>query len=538
MSAGGTLLLGIDVGTASSKAVLTDHDGTVLARHAVSHGMSVPRSGWAEQDAERVWWHDVRALCTRLLDGSPYTGSDVAGVAVSAIGPCLLPLDEHDEPLRPGILYGVDTRASDQIRALEREIGEDAVFAFSRSALTSQSVGPKIRWLRESEPDVWARTRRLTTASSYLVAKLTGEHVIDRHTASHFAPLIDMDQLEWSERYAAHVGPIERLPRLAWSDEVAGTVTQAAAEATGLRAGTPVAVGTVDAVAEGLSVGVTRPGDLMVMYGSTTFFVLMVDAPIPDRRTWATAGPFAGTWALAAGMGTTGSLTAWLRDLTTPGVSDDDAFETLFEGAARVPPGAEGLLMLPYFSGERTPLNDPHARGVIAGLSLAHGRDQLFRAALEGIAYGVRHNLETFDAIGAPVTRIVAVGGGARGIGAHIVSDVTGRTQQRARVSIGAAYGDAFIAGLSAGILQHDDLERWVTIERTIEPDSAAARVYDERYPDFLDLYRSTKPIVHRLGAHQAPAERPTRRYHLPDTATDISAHESTHRHPEESTRA
>lgn len=137
-----------------------------------------------------------------------------------------------------------------------------------------------------------------------------------------------MDRLEWSERYAAHVGAIDRLPRLAWSDEVAGTVTRAAAEATGLRAGTPVAVGTVDALAEGLSVGVTRPGDLMVMYGSTTFFVLMVDARIPDRRTWATAGPFAGTWALAAGMATTGSLTAWLRDLTAPGVPADEAFAT------------------------------------------------------------------------------------------------------------------------------------------------------------------------------------------------------------------
>lgn len=505
MSGGATLLLGIDVGTASSKAVLTDLDGAVVKQRSVAHGMSVPRPGWAEQDADAVWWHDVRALCHALLDGSPYSGADVAGVAVSAIGPCLVPLDASDTPLRPGILYGVDTRASTQIAALEAEIGADALFAFARSALTSQAVGPKIRWLRETEPRVWERTRRLTTASSYLVAKLTGEHVIDRHTASHYAPLIDMDRLEWSDRYADHVGPIELLPRLAWSDDLAGTVTRAAEQATGIRVGTPVAVGTVDAVAEALSVGVREPGDLMVMYGSTTFFVLMVEALIPDRRTWATAGPFAGTWALAAGMGTTGSLTAWLRELTAPGVPVADAFEALFAGAERIAPGADGLLMLPYFSGERTPLNDPDARGVVVGLSLAHGRDHLFRAALEGIAYGIRHNLETFDAIGAPVRRIVAVGGGARGVGARIVSDVTQRHQQRARVGVGAAYGDAFLAGLAAGLLQRADLERWVAYEPDLEPDPAMALGYDERYPDFLELYRATRPVVHRLARRSTP---------------------------------
>lgn len=327
------LLLGIDVGTYSSKGVLTDLGGAVLKSHVVEHTMDIPRAGWAEQGADAVWWHDVVEICRHLLDGQPYSGSDVAGVAVSAIGPCLLPLGSSGEPLRPGILYGVDTRASEEIGLLNAELGADELFEFSGMALTSQAVGPKIRWLQRNEPDVWRKTRRLATASSYLVYKLTGQHVMDRHTASHYMPLIDIRTLEWSPRFEAAVAPLEMLPRLGWSDERAGEVSRWAAQATGLRPGTPVAVGAVDALAEAVSVGVTRPGDLMIMYGSTTFFILVLEQPAPDERTWTTAGAFAGQYALAAGMATTGALTRWFRDELALDLPTAEAYSLLFGSA-------------------------------------------------------------------------------------------------------------------------------------------------------------------------------------------------------------
>jgi len=497
----GELLLGIDIGTYSSKGVLVTAAGEVLRSAVVEHGLELPRPGWAEHDADGVWWHDTVALCRRLLDGGPYRGADVAGVAVSAIGPCLLPLDADGRPLRKGILYGVDTRASEEIAILNERLGEDAIFGFSGMRLTSQAIGPKILWLRRREPDVWSRTMRLTTASSYVVYRLTGEHAIDRHTAGHYMPLYDLAAHAWSPRFADGLVEPERLPRLGWSDEVAGTVDGPAAELTGLRVGTPVAVGAVDALSEAISVGVVTPGDLMVMYGSTAFFILVLDDPLPNAVTWTTAGAFAGQHVLAAGMATTGALTRWFRDELARDLPPDQAYARLFAEAAGVAPGAEGLLLLPYFSGERTPIDDPRARGVIAGLGLHHRREHLFRAVLEGVALGIRHNLDAFEGIGAPVRRLVAVGGGAQGdTWLRIVSDASGRAQQVPGLTIGASFGDAFLAGLATGRVRRADLPAWVGATRTIRPDPTPRPVYDAAYARYLELYRATRTIVHGLG--------------------------------------
>ena len=494
------LLLGIDIGTYSSKAVLTRPDGEILKSATVPHTMDIPHPGWAEQDAEAVWWSDLVALCRQLLDGDPYRGDAVAGLAVSAIGPCLLPVDAQGRALRKGILYGVDTRAADEIEELTAALGGDAVMRHSGMAFTSQAIGPKILWLKRHEPEVWAATAKLHTASSYLVHKLTGEHVIDRHTASHSMPLIDIHALAWNDALGSELAPDGMLPRLAWSDEQAGEVTGAAAAATGLRAGTPVAVGAVDALSEAISVGATRPGDLMIMYGSTTFFILVEDEPHPDERVWTTAGAFAGQYALAAGMATTGSLTRWFRDQLARDLSEASAYQQLFDAAAAVAPGAEGLLLLPYFSGERTPINDPHAKGVLAGLTLAHTRDHLYRAVLEGVALGIRHNLDTFQAIGAPVKRILAVGGGAQSeFWPQLVSDVANVEQILPRTTLGAAYGDAYLAGLSAGLVQPGSIDGWNPTRTTLRPDPEHRALYDERYRLYQQLYRDTREVVHGL---------------------------------------
>ncbi len=497
------LLLGIDIGTFSSKAALVTPAGEVLRTATVPHGIATPAPGRVEQNADAVWWHDLCVLCRQLLDGAPFHGSDVAAVAVSAIGPCLLPLNEAGRPTRAGILYGVDVRAAAEITELEALIGREEIQRFSLMSLTSQAIGPKIRWLRNREPDVWRRTRLLTTASAYLTWRLCGEHRIDRHTASHFMPLYDPRTGEWNERHAEHIAPASMLPTPGWSDELAGTVTGIASRATGLAVGTPVAVGAVDALSEAISVGVVHPGDLMIMYGSTTFFILVQTVPTPDERMWTVAGAYPGQFNLAAGMSTTGSLTRWFQDQLARELPEGGA-SALFEAAAHVAPGAGGLVFLPYFSGERTPLNDPLARGVIAGLSLAHSRDQVFRAILEGVACGVRHNVETLAQIGAQVDRVVAVGGGAQtDTWLQIVSDVSGLRQEVPAITLGACYGDAFLAGCAAGLLRRDQIIEWVRPGRIIEPDAASSPTYDTLYADYLDLYQDSKRVVHRLASRQ-----------------------------------
>lgn len=492
------LLLGIDVGTYSSKGVLTDLDGKVLRSAVVQHGIEMPHPGHVEQDADAVWWHDVCHLSRELLaDGR---GHDVAAVAVSAIGPCLLPLDDAMRPLRPGILYGVDTRASAEIAELEAEIGADRIEAFSWMALSSQAIGPKIRWLRRHEPALWQRTAKLTSATSYLVMRLTGRLCMDHHSASYFMPLYDPARRCWDDRHAASIVDTRLLPELGWAEDRAGHVNAEAAAATGLREGTPVAFGTIDALSEAISVGVRRPGDLMLMHGSTTFFVLVQDTPTPDPRVWTVAGASSGRYVLAAGMSTTGSLTRWFKDELARELPGEQGYAELFDAAAAVAPGAGGLLLLPYFSGERTPINDPHASGAILGLGLSTTRGQLFRAVLEGIGYGIRHNLETFATIGAKIDRIVAVGGGAQtDIGLQIVSDVTGVEQEVPAVTIGASYGDAFLAGRAAGLLSEQDLARWIAPGRRIVPQSRNRLLYDRLYPHYLRLYDATRETMHAL---------------------------------------
>jgi xylulokinase len=512
----GQLLLGIDVGTSSSKGVLCTPDGQELATEMVEHGeVSRPKPGWAEHDADGIWWADCVALCRRLLSGR-YTGDDVGGVAVSAIGACLLPVDVNGQPLRPGILYGIDTRASAEIEILNEQFGKEALLEFSGMALTSQAIGPKILWLQRNEPDVYARTHSFLTATSYLVQRLTGEFVIDRHTASYFNPLIDLDRLEWGDRFAEPIVDLDRLPRLMWSDEIAGTVQARAAAETGLRAGTPVTVGTVDAAAEAISVGVTEPGDMMVMYGSTMFFILFSERPVPDPTMWATAFCFPGSYDVAGGLSTSGALTRWFRDELggtekhAESLGGANAYAALAELAAATPAGAEGLICLPYFSGERTPINDPEARGVFAGMTLSHTRGHLYRAALEGTAFGVRHNLEAIERMGVSPRRLVAVGGGAKNpLWLQIVSDVTGVAQDIPERTIGASLGDAFLAGIATGIIpDRSSLQRdWVKISRRLEPDPDRHTAYGPYYSVYRNLYETTKDQLHQLARLGATKE-------------------------------
>jgi xylulokinase len=487
------LLLGIDIGTASSKAVLARPDGEIVARASREHATSSPRPGWFEHDAEDVWWADVVALCHELL---PAREGNVAAVGVSGIGPCVVPCDADDRPLRPAILYGVDARAEVEVEELTALLGAEAILERGGSSLSSQALGPKLAWLRRHEPDVWERTRRWHMASSFAVARLTGTWVLDHHSASQCDPLYDLHASDWNRDWADLVAPGLPLPPLAWPGEVVGQVRAEGAAATGLEPGTPVIAGTVDAWAEATSVGVRAPGDLMLMYGSTMFLVLGVDEPSRNASIWTTRGVDPGSLTAAAGMATSGSLTAWLRDLF-----GGPPFDDLVDEAAKVAAGSKGLLLLPYFAGERTPIFDPNARGTVIGLTLGHDRGDLYRAALESIAYGVRHNLEAI----APgrTLRALAVGGGTRGdLWAQIVSDVTGLPQELPRETIGACYGDALLAAEGAGLVPAGTT--WAVPQRTLVPRPEHTALYDELYGLYRDLYAATATVSHSLAAIQA----------------------------------
>ena len=491
-----TLTLGIDIGTFDSKGVLVDEGGSILASASRPHKMIVPRPGWAEHRADQDWWGDVTSITRSLLDQTGINPARIAAVATSAIGPCMLPVDRSGKPLMNAVLYGVDTRASAQIERLNARIGQDAILNRCGNALTSQSVGPKILWLKEIHPDLYARTARVLTSTSYVTWKLTGEYVIDHYTAANFAPLYDVEKLAWTGDLAPDILPLDRLPRLMWSTDIAGHVTPQAALETGLVAGTPVTCGTIDAAAEAVSVGALDPGDMMVMYGSTLFVIQITARPVRDARLWYAPWLFPGAHASMAGMATSGTLTHWFRDT----LARDADFASLSAEAATSPKGARGLLCLPYFSGERTPLHDPLARGAFFGLNLTHTRADMFRAAVEGIAAGTAHILDTCRETGAVPTRILAVGGGTQNpVWMQATSDLCALPQMVCEKTMGASFGDAFLAACAVGIVAPDEIARWNPVDRTVQPEAVPA--YARQYPLWKALYTQTRDIAHALAA-------------------------------------
>lgn len=500
-------VIGIDIGTYSSKGVVCLPDGSIVAEAGVEHGVSIPRAGQMEHDADEVWWRDVVRISRRLM-GSVPADIRIAAVGVSAIGPCLLPVDDQGHPLRPAILYGVDGRASEQAARLEREHAA-GIRRLSGARLTSQAVGPKILWLLENEPDVFSRTARFMTSTGYVVFRLTGEYAIDHHNASYFAPFYDIRRMRWDLRFAGDQVKIESLPDLCWTNDIVGCVTAEAAASTGIPMGTPVIGGTTDGAAEAVGAGVLQPGDLMVSYGSTSALVIVADDYRPVPGLWMTRGAGPGEFVLTSALSTSGSITSWFREhfakeLPQATFADTgDAHAQLSREAEKSPPGARGLLLLPYFSGERSPFNDPLARGVISGLSLSHERGDLYRAVLEATAFGIRHNLDAMAECGTRVRRATAVGGGtASRLWVQIVSDVTGLAQDIPDRLMGASYGDAFLAANAVGLVDAgaQSGHPWVHTVDRIEPDERNRDVYARRYVLYRELFRSTRRIVHELA--------------------------------------
>ena len=482
------VVMGVDIGTSSSKGVLVDFEGKIHATAVRGHDVSRPAPCQVEMDAA-VWWDEFKEISREL------TATDnlrVVGVGVSGMGPCVVVADQQARPLRPAILYGVDARAVNQIQYLTTELGAQSIVDRCGSGLSTQSVGPKLAWISDHEPDIASRTRMLFMPSSWLAYQLTGEYILDHHSASQCTPMYDTGKHDWHAPFADRLIQSLNLPRLVWPGDIVGHVNKVASGLTGIPTGTPVIGGTIDAWSEALSVGAQNPGDLMLMYGTTMFLINTLRTRKTSSLMWGTVGAAPGTYNLAGGMATSGAITGWLRKI----VGSPD-FSTLLSEAEGSGPGANGLLMLPYFAGERTPIADPDARGLIAGLTLDHARGDLYRATLEATAFGVRHNVEALENLGGEVQRTIAVGGGTQGgLWTQIVSDVTGLDQEMPAVTIGASFGAAYLA---ADALTPVSIRKWNPIVSVTKPREDTSAKYRALYELYREVYESTASITHRL---------------------------------------
>ncbi|MGE3193213.1 MAG: FGGY-family carbohydrate kinase [Microbacteriaceae bacterium] len=471
------LVAGVDVGTRSTKGVLVDAaDGSVVTETAIAHDLALGEGGRAEHDAEVVWWGGVRDVLAHLTRHGA-----VGAVGLSSCGPCLVPVGVDGEPLRPGILYGIDTRAA----ALAEQHG---------LPYSSQSAWAKLLWLEAAEPQVTGAAAAWLTANGFAAYRLTGARVMDHHQAAYFSPGYVDGEWRAGER---------PMPALAWSSEIAGTVMPAAASVTGLVAGTPVVIGSSDGATDPLGAGVGAGSTALVRFGSTLGVTIISAGDTGDvEGLWRTPGNRRGEVMLVGGLSTGGSITAWMREQFARELPQSDAGEiraahaALVAEAAAAPAGSGGVLTLPYFAGERTPFHDPGARGIIAGIGLGTTRGELYRSALEGTVYGLRQLLEAATAGGVRVDRLRAVGGGVAGdLWVQLAADATGLPVDVVEPELGAPYGAARLAAEAIGAATAD-APSWAVVARTLEPRPAERPLHDARYAAMRRLYHDSRSVI------------------------------------------
>lgn len=516
--------LGIDIGTYGSRGILIDDKWEVLADCSVSHSMSNPHPGWFEHDANRVWWDDFCKLSHALLDASGVSPESIACVGSSALGTDCLPVDDKCEPLRPAILYGIDARATDEATLLTEYYGVEKTKRLFGHAINSGDTATKILWIKRNEPDVYARTYKFLTGSSFLTARLTGEYTIDQALATgSFRPLYLPDGQINADECGLFCKP-GQLARCASSIDLAGTVTDRASYETGLAVGTPVVTGTGDSTSEAISVGLVGPGTVFFQYGSTMYYYFCTDRLLDGYTSPQGNGSLKGgkqytvpgTFCLGDGTNAAGTLTHWVRDLLYREESErekrggESAYAVMAREAGEIEAGCEGLLMLPYIYGERSPLQDPLARGVLFGLTGSHDRRHINRAALEAIGYTTLQHLILFSELGLSPTRIVSAGGCTRNATLmQIVCDMAGMPIPLPQGFQCSAFGDALLAAAGVGAINgYSGILQAIPKGRILEPNIRLHEYYLEQYPIYRDLYIDNKEKMHKMSRTVTEEER------------------------------
>lgn len=420
-----------------------------------AHRVTEPRPGHVEHDAERMWWEEVCETLREIANRHPQEARNAQAIGISAIGASIVPVDENGHALRPAILYGVDRRSLPQIAALEQALGADEICSRTGRLLSSQSVGPKILWIKENEPDIHDRTRQYLPPIAFVSKRLCDVSAIDLHTALSFDPLFLPHEKQWDLNAVSLICRSGQLPEVHAAGTPIGRLDGNVAASLGLPAGIPVCCGTADVLAEGLAAGAIYAGDTMIMYGSTIFIVHVTDTFLPRPPYWASFYPIGGLYCQVTGTATAGAAAQWFLDIAAgESASEREKVQRLVADARAA---ADGLIFLPYLRGERAPIFDPSARGVFFGLNARHGAKEMYRAVIESLGFSLRHALETMK----PASQRLLMSGGGSDLGAplQIAVNASGFPQQRTRRGRNASYGAAVLAGLGVELLRTSDLD-------------------------------------------------------------------------------
>lgn len=496
-------LMGIDIGTSACKVAVFDRQGQVLASASGDYPVYYPREGWAEQDPEE-WWSAVCGAVRQVLQKADVRPEEIAGVGIDGQSWSAIAIDKDGKVLTNTPIW-MDTRAQSICDRLNEDIGADEIFRVAGNSLQPSYTTAKILWYKENLPEVYRKTHKILQSNSYIAFKLTGQISQDL-SQGYGLHCFDMRTGQWDEEMRKKLGiPREFLPEIVPSDQIIGTVTKKAAEESGLAEGTPVAAGGLDAACGTLGAGVIHAGETQEQGGQAGGMSICMEQYQADPRLILGFHVIPGKWLLQGGTTGGGGVMRWferefadyerlMKEQT--GVS---SLDQLNEIAEKVDPGCDGLVFLPYMAGERSPIWDPHAKGVFYGLDFSKTKGHMVRACMEGVAFSLRHNLETAEKAGAEADILRAMGGSANSLlWTQIKSDITGKAMAVPASDTATTLGAALLAGVGTGFYKdyEEAVSQTVKVTRTHQPDPEKKAVYDKNYETYLELYRSLSGLM------------------------------------------
>ena len=503
-------LLGIDVSTTGAKALVIDAAGNVIASATEEYPLFTPKPLWSEQNPED-WWQGVVKALQRVLAAPGVSAAEIAGIGLTGQMHGMVLLDDAGNVLRPAILWN-DQRTGAQCEEITAWAGGlKRTVDLTGNAVLPGFTAPKIVWVRENEPAIFERTAQVLLPKDYIRYRLSGEYASEVSDASGTA-LFDVGNRRWSPTMAGLLQvPMGWLPHVDESHVVTGAISEPAARLTGLKAGTPIVGGGGDQAAGAVGSGIVRPGIVSAVSGTSGVVFAHSDAyaPEPEGRLHVFCHAVPGAWHAMGVVLSAGGAFRWLRDTmggeekVAATASGRDPYDLLTEQAAAVPPGSEGLLFLPYLTGERCPYPDPNARGAFVGLTLRHSKGHLVRAVMEGVSYALRDSLELIKGLGVPIEQVRASGGGAKSpLWRQIQADVFSTELVLINVTEGAAMGAALLGGVGAGVYRdvREAVDTAVRVTSTTQPDPAVAALYEREYPLYRNLYPVLKPTFDALA--------------------------------------
>lgn len=498
-------VIGLDVGTQSTKAVLVDtQQGTIVASSSSEHGISIPKALYVEQDGD-VWVESSYDTIKKLLNKVSIAKEDIKAIGISGLyGGSGIAVDKNMNPIFPCIIW-MDRRAEEEVSWVNHNIDTDDLFRTTGNGVNSYFGFTKMMWIRNNVPDVWKNINYFIPPNNYIIYKMTGEIAVDYSSAGNIGGVYDINQGTWSDRFINMLGLDRSMfpNRLVEGDEVVGTLLPEVADYLGLSKDTQVVSGGIDAPASLLATGIDTKGQHVAMMGTSTCWGFLTSADIlmsPDLVSMPFVIDGKHTLYTFGGTSTSGALVTWFIDNFFDS-KPNNVFEILGDYVKETPPGSEGLLTLPYFAGERSPIWDAYASGVFYGLGLHHSKKHIYRSILEGTAFSLRHNMELVNTKNSLSKELIVVGGTSKSKEwLQIISDVTNYPIKIIKEEVEAPLGSAILAALGSGLIKEKkEASTWVTIESVCIPNQSNMRVYDEMYMSYIDVYKNTHTNMKKL---------------------------------------